>query len=408
MYTLVIYLIDIYLQIKGVFDLKTRTWNQKRAHQLATLKKQMLNNDGVKIIWIHCASLGEYQQIAYLISLIKSNISKVKILLTFFSPSGFENVKNASVDYMYYLPMDFKAHAKIYIEAFKPSLFIGVKYEWWWNLFDQLNQYQIPKLLVAVKINKSHYILNKFNTSFRKILSKNSAILVQDQSTYDLLTSINIKEIKIAGDPRIDSVLAQKTLRTNNHDDLLDIIGQQHVIIYGSVYKEDTPLIKHAIQQHANMFHIIVPHEVSIKNIDLFLSEFNNPLLFSNIHPNNINTKVLVVDTIGSLFGLYSIAHYCYIGGGFTRNVHNVLEPAVYGLPIAIGPKHGGFTEIEYFKNHRLIEVIRKPTDFSRFVQSCDEQVRHRIRVGLGEYLDSHRGSSTIIANLIREIVYKE
>jgi 3-deoxy-D-manno-octulosonic-acid transferase len=391
------------LKIKGVFDPKIRQWNKERAKQLLKYYKSQAPNARNVDIWIHCASLGEYQQIASVIELIKLDTSDVFILLSFFSPSGYENVKNTKADEIIYLPLDKRKDMKKLIDYYRPRIFLGVKYEWWWNLFDELNQRKIPKVLVAVKFDKSHYIFQWYSKRFAMILRNNTIMFCQDQSTSELVISLGIQNVKQIGDPRVDTVLRKKDNPYVNANLFLKLAQAKEIIVYGSVYQDDLKIIGQTIKDQEEKFHIVVPHDISVANIKAFQESLHCKSLFSKIQNFEFNKNVVIIDTIGELFGLYSIASYCYIGGGFTKNVHNTLEPAVFGMPICIGPKHKGFAEIDYFKKHNLIKIITQNYEFSTFLKNVTPSRKEEISNGLDLFFERSKGSSFILSDYLQK-----
>lgn len=405
MYNLLIQLLAIFLKIKGVFDPKIRRWNKERTQQILKYYESHEPNARKVDLWIHCASLGEYQQIVSVIELLKLDKPNVFILVSFFSPSGYENVKNSKADEVIYLPLDKRKDIKKLIDYYRPKMFLGVKYEWWWNLFDELNQHKIPKVLVAVKFDKSHYIFKWFSKRFRDVLQNNTVMFCQDQLTSELAISLGIEDVKQIGDPRVDTVVSKKDATYGNANMFLKLARTKEIVVYGSVYQDDLKLIVQTIENHRDKFHIVVPHDIKRANIHTFQESLNCKNLFSKIQNFEDGKNVVIIDTIGELFGLYSIASFCYIGGGFTKNVHNTLEPAIYGIPICIGPKHKGFAEIDYFKKHNLITIINQSDEFSTFLKNVTPSRKEEISQGLAQFFERSRGASFILSDfLLKEL----
>jgi len=405
MYNLLIQLLAIFLKIKGVFDPKIRRWNKERAQQVLKYYGSQATSARKVDIWIHCASLGEYQQIVNVIELLKLDQPKLFILLSFFSPSGYENVINTKVDEVIYLPLDKRNDMKKLIDYYRPKIFLGVKYEWWWNLFDELNLYKIPKVLVAIKFDKSHYIFQWYSNRFAKILRDNTAMFCQDQLTSELAISLGVEYVKQIGDPRVDTVVSKKDTSYGNANTFLKLAQTKEIVVYGSVYQVDLKLIIQTIEDHGDKFHIIVPHDINLANMQTFQESLNCKNLFSNIQNFEFGKNVVIIDTIGELFGLYSIASYCYIGGGFSKNVHNTLEPAVFGIPICIGPKHKGFMEIDYFKKHNLITIINQNYEFSTFLNTVTPSRKEEISNGLALFFERSKGASCILSDYIQKVL---
>ena len=406
MYTLLVRIGGLFLFFKGLFDDKTKEWNKVRKEQLSNLNLTNPVKSDAPCIWVHCASAGEYQQILPVIDLIKDRLPQYQILLTFFSPSGYQQVQNAETDHILYLPLDIKVNMDKIIRHFNPKLFIGVKYEWWWNLFERLNHFRVPKILVAVRFDKTHYIFRWYSSRFRKILSQNTIMLCQDDTTRIAASSLNIFRISVCGDPRVDTVLQRKSLSRPLPDSLTNLIpSDKPVIIYASIYAEDLPLIKHTIGQYPNHFHLIVPHKTD-KNTVLEVSKYLAVTHFyiqatAGQKPQN----ALIIDTTGMLFDMYKLASFCYVGGGFTHNVHNTLEPAVHNLPICIGPKHRNFPEIDYFKSHQLIHIAYQPSTFSTFISQLTSNDINKIKDGFEAYFDQNKGGGGKIFEVVKEVL---
>jgi 3-deoxy-D-manno-octulosonic-acid transferase len=406
MYTFLVRLGGLFLFFKGLFDEKTRSWNKTRKTQLTKLKYGNKSVSDKSIIWIHCASSGEYQQILPVIELIKSHLPNYEILLTFFSPSGLLHVKNKNIHHIMYLPIDTKKNMLVIIQYFRPVLFIGVKYEWWWNLFEMLNKYKIPKLLVAVKFDTDHYIFKWYSHKFRNILSQNTFLLCLDEATKNAASALTIEFVKVFGDSRVDSVINRKASASFLPEEITNMIPKDKpVIIYASIYTEDLPLIRYTLSHHRDKYHLIVPHHTDPDNIAQIKNNLSIHHLLSKPLKNPLSENAMIVDSVGHLFDLYGIANFCYVGGGFTRNVHNTLEPAIHLIPICAGPKIRNFPEIEYFKANNLIHIAENPSSFSNYIFTLLPDDFTRIRSGFSLFFNQESGADKKIFEVVKNVL---
>lgn len=401
MYSLGIFLFEVALKVLGWFKPHIASWNEQRSKDQTSVAKGQEKHPR---IWIHCASLGEFEQIRPVIERLRAKYPSAYILLTFFSPSGYnQKSKYKAVDEVKYIPIDRKAYMSTFIENHKPDIFIGVKYEFWWNLFEILNERKIPKLLTAINIKPEHYIFRWFASKQLKLFQENSIIFTQNSLTENLLKENGFDLVHLAGDPRVDSVLERKIQLGIDLSTLENWKGMDKMIVYGSVYENDIPILQAAITTFPDYKHVIVPHDIGIQNITLFDKAFDCPARRNTL----VNHKICLINEVGVLFDLYRLANFVYIGGGFNKNVHNTLEPAVFGLPIAIGPKHKGFDEVEALKSLACIIVVYKPDDFVDFVNQA-KNTKDTINESSQLYFQKNKGASEKIMSEIESIIHRD
>lgn len=412
MYNWSMYIFGFFLKIYGLINPKIGKWNSDRRLQKQNLPmKTAWNEEDPRFkIWFHCASLGEFEQARFIIDGLHKS-GKFKILLTFFSPSGYEIRKNyAFADLVLYLPVDTHYNMKRFVDCFKPQAFASVKYEFWWNLFNVLNEKNIPKIFIALKFDKVPYFLNSklFNRveSFRK----NSVFFAQDDHTTSILRNVypdEEVEIFSCGDPRVTTITTRNSSTSNISEVLIKSTGSKKVIIYGSIYPECMPVVSSFINtQHEEFAHILVPHDVSLGNIEQIKRHIQKEtLLYSELETiQNCRDCVIIVDSVGVLFDLYNLAFATYVGGGFNKNVHNTLEPTRLGLPCAFGPKHTGFSEIDYFLKNSLAKEVRSSTDFENFIKQCEDLAyKSKVQAGLKNYFELNGNAGGIILDYVLE-----
>ena len=343
-YTIFLWLLRAVLQVASLFNPKAKKWVNGRKGIFKKMDQAI--PAGGQIIWMHCASLGEFEQGRPLLEKIRADMANrklhYKVLLTFFSPSGYEAQKNyAGADWVFYLPVDGPRNAKRFLEIVQPSLVIFVKYEFWYYYLKKIKYRNIPLLLISALFTKDMPFFKWYGKLQRKILSRFDHLFVQNQESKKLLDEIGFSSIcSVSGDTRFDRVIEIAATATKIPS-IEKFIDNSRVIIAGSTWPEDEVVLQKAfttISDHRLKL-IIVPHEITNKTLKEIKKLFPNSLLFSALSSQNAtNTNVLIIDNIGMLSRLYSYASIAYIGGGLTNSgVHNVLEAAVYYKPVLFG-----------------------------------------------------------------------
>jgi 3-deoxy-D-manno-octulosonic-acid transferase len=331
------------IRIAARFSPKAKQWvkGRKKIHY-----KLYQFNKGVygKRIWFHCASLGEFEQGRPLLERIKKQHPDYKIILTFFSPSGYEvRHKYDLADYVSYLPLDTSYDAEKFIRLMDPHLVIWVKYEFWYHYLHELNRRHIPVVLISSIFRPDHIFFRWFGALHRTMLTYFTHIFVQNSESQQLLKGINISS-DICNDTRFDRVY--DILQQRRQFETLSLFkGDKKLLIAGSTWQRDADIICDLInsdQFDKDFKFIIASHDVSKDNIYYITDRLKKrKALFSRVTMHNYNDyDVIIVDNIGMLASLYGYADVAYVGGGFNASVHNVLEPAVFGMPVIFGPNH--------------------------------------------------------------------
>jgi 3-deoxy-D-manno-octulosonic-acid transferase len=302
------------------------------------------------IIWMHCASLGEFEQGRPLLEAVKIKYPAHKILLTFFSPSGYEIRKNyGGADRVMYLPMDGRANAKQFISLVKPSLVLWVKYEYWHYYLKELKNRGIPVLLISGIFRSSQPFFKWYGGFWKKILTAFAQLFVQTSHSKVLLGGIGFKgQVCVTGDTRFDRVIAIAAQWESPHPGIDQFCKGHQVLVAGSTWEEDEELLIHYARAYPAVRFIIAPHDVNPERITDLQKEFPQGILYSSML-NKIATgdsNVLIIDNIGVLSRLYKYGAITYVGGGFNQSgIHNILEAAVYGKPVLFGPVYEKFAE---------------------------------------------------------------
>lgn len=340
-YTLGIRLLAILYRLAAPFNLKAKQFVRGRKNLFEKLSARFTGNS-YKIIWVHCASLGEFEQGRPIIELIKKQRTNIKILLTFFSPSGYEIRKNyEGADFIYYLPWDTRKNAEKFIAITKPSLAIFVKYEFWYNYSNELKNKNIPLVSASCILRPNQVFFKPYGGLFRKILKNFTAYYVQNLETKKLLASIGISST-IAGDTRFDRVL--QIIASAKEVPLAKAFkNESQLWVIGSCWPEDLEVLSSFIHDHSyHLKFIIAPHEINEK----FIAEIERSLQVKTIRfskasfDNVADASVMIIDNIGMLSTLYRYGEVAYVGGAFGDGLHNILEAACYGVPIFFGDKN--------------------------------------------------------------------
>ncbi len=354
-YNAVIFFYSLAVRVSSLFNPKARLWIHGRKNWRSKLNSQLKKIESNPKIWIHCASLGEFEQGRPVIEALKKKYPGYKIVLSFFSPSGYEQQKNYELaDVVTYLPSDTKKNAFDFITYCSPKIVIFIKYEFWLNYLFQLNQKNIPAYLVSAIIKPHQPFFKWYGSNFVAALKTYKKVLVQDEASLKLLNSLNINAGFICGDTRTDRVLSilQKSFEL---PEIKKFCENNFVIIAGSTWPKDETILLQAFSKLKLLYPqiklIIAPHEIVEKNINELqqkISQQNNSctLYTKYTKMQSPNEKdILILNTIGILSSVYKFGKLAFIGGGFGKGIHNVLEPAVFGLPVVFGPNYKKFIE---------------------------------------------------------------
>ncbi len=300
-------------------------------------------------IWFHAASLGEFEQARPIIEEVKNNYKNYKILVTFFSPSGYEIRKNYNLaDVICYLPLDSNSNAKKFVEIVNPKIAIFVKYEFWPNFLKELKNKNSTTILISGILREKQVFFKWYGQFMRNALNSFDHFFVQDKNSKKLLESINFKNVTIAGDTRFDRVSRILT-QDNSIDFINEFKENKYTIVAGSTWIQDEELIVDYINNHASKEEkfIIAPHNIKTDAIlELQNSIEKATILYSKKENKDLtNYQVFIIDTIGILTKIYAAADIAYVGGGLKTGLHNILEPATFGIPVVIGNKYDKFKE---------------------------------------------------------------
>ncbi len=335
------------IHLATLFNPKAKAFVKGRKGGVSAIRKKI--NSDQPLIWIHAASLGEFEQGRPIIEAIKKNYPHYKILLTFFSPSGYEVRKNyEQADYICYLPIDTFHNAKAFVSSLNIAVAIFVKYEFWHNYIYWLDKKNIPTFVVSAIFRPEQLFFKAHGKWFKKTLARIDKLFVQDVASLQLLHDHGIEQVEVIGDTRFDRVA--EVVKNSPAIPLFEnFCENSQVLVAGSTWEADEKLLLQYLQQYQQRpFKLILaPHEVNPQHIRSITKDLQLPYqLYSNANPETIKeAKILIIDTIGLLSSLYRYGQFAYIGGGFGAGIHNILEAATYGIPVVFGPNYKKFRE---------------------------------------------------------------
>jgi len=347
LYNLAVSLAAFFLKIVALFSPKIKLFVEGRKNVFSILEEKIKADD--KTIWFHSASLGEYEQGLPVIEKIKEKYPSHKIIVTFFSPSGYEVRKNNTVaDVTIYLPLDTKSNAKKFLKLVHPELAFFIKYEFWLNYLKELEKSKTPTYLISGIFRDNQMFFKWYGGFYRKALKAFTFFFVQNESSKQKIESIGFTNVIVSGDTRFDRVAAILE-RDNKLGYIENFKNNQPVIVFGSSWPKDEVLIAEYINQAPeNVKFIIAPHNIKADQIAELKSQITkSTILFSEKENKDLSKyDVFIIDTIGLLTKIYSYGTIAYVGGGFGNpGIHNILEPAAFGIPIVIGPNYSNFAE---------------------------------------------------------------
>ncbi len=358
MYNFIITIAQQLIKLASLFNAKAKLWNDGQSSLIEQIEQKINKKD--TFVWFHAASLGEFEQGRPVIEAIKAKHSAYKIVLTFFSPSGYEVRKNyQGADYVFYLPFDTYQNAKRFVEIVNPKFVVFIKYEFWKNYLQVLRAKNIPVYLISSIFSNNQLFFKTYGSWYRKVLSYFSHIFVQDAESEALLKKIYPNNISITGDTRFDRVY--EIAQSVKTFPLVEAFSKNNrVFIIGSSWQADEEILfEHLNHAAPKVKYIIAPHEVHASNIERIVKSIEAKVVrYSQAEINTVaENDVLVIDNIGMLSSLYQYGSIAYIGGGFGVGIHNILEAATFGMPILFGPNYKRFKE--------AVELIEVGSAFS-------------------------------------------
>ncbi|WP_347922898.1 glycosyltransferase N-terminal domain-containing protein [Pontimicrobium sp. SW4] len=397
LYNILTHIAAFHIKIAAIFNNKLKLGVQGRDETFSVLKNKISDKD--QVIWFHCASLGEYEQGLPVFEEIRASQPNHKIVLSFFSPSGFEIRKNSPIaDCVVYLPLDTKQNAKQFLDLIQPELIVFVKYEIWPNYLLEINKRQIHAILISALFRKNQSFFKASGKWMQEALFAFKHIFVQNETSKKLLNTIGYHEVTVSGDTRFDRVSNQ--LKINNKLHFIETFKQNKLcIVAGSTWPEDEALFINSINNDSsNTKYIIAPHNIKSGQISSLKNKLNKlAILYSEKDSVDLTkAKVFIIDTIGILSKIYSYSDIAYVGGAMgSTGLHNTLEPAVFGVPIIIGGNHEKFPEAKAMIDNKGMFSIENQTEFDSILNRLIKNDDLRIKSGEfnANYISKNKGA---------------
>jgi 3-deoxy-D-manno-octulosonic-acid transferase len=386
------------------FNNKANSWINGRKNW-----RKQIENLPQNVIWFHCASLGEFDQGLPVMKEMKLIYPNHFLLVTFFSPSGMNHYHKRihCVDLAIYLPLDTPQNAKLFIRLVRPKLAVFVKYEFWANYILEAKKQNVKLVSIATILRKNQIYFKVYGSFFRNILQSIDCFFVQNEATKTLLNSIEIENVVVVGDTRFDNVLANKRnfeFKLENSSTkprvFHDFLNGKKAIIFGSSWQPEEAILEESLSFLKNEKIILAPHDVSESNVARLVKKFGNIAIRYTQFENYNQQSILILDTIGNLSTAYYFGKVAFVGGGFSGQLHNILEPAVFGLPVFFGPKHSKFPEASIFIEEGFAFYIETSTEFIARLTFVSENQAELSQKAI-DFIDTQKGAAAKIASAL-------
>ena len=396
LYNIGIHLFTFLAYLISPFNHKAKLWTEGRKGWYEKLVNKVV--PGEKYIWIHCASLGEFEQGRPVVEAIREAKPEYRIILTFFSPSGYEVRKNyQSADIVCYLPADTRRNAGKFITLINPAKVIFIKYEFWFNFLSELGIRSTPLYLVSGIFREGQHFFKWHGKFFRELLDNFTWFYVQDQTSLDLLASIGLRNVTVAGDTRFDRVL-QINAAAREIPQIETFRSGEKLFIAGSSWKPDEEIAACYINKHPDRLKwIFAPHETDQENIERLIKLFSVKCVrFSGFCEEDADARVMIIDNVGMLSSAYRYAYIAGVGGGFGKGIHNILEPACWGIPVMFGPNHLKFREAVQMKAAGGARAYKNYDEFESIIDAwlADEKIYKNAAGKSGDYVRQNAGAT--------------
>ncbi len=386
------------------FNPKARLWVGGRRNIFDRLREAVPPGD--RIVWIHCASLGEFEQGRPVIEAVRREHPEYRILLTFFSPSGYEIRKGyKEADYIFYLPLDTPRNVHRFLDIVRPEITIFVKYEYWLNYLAELRRRKSRVFIVSAIFRPDQIFFKRRGRAFRRALATYEQIFVQDEESRNLLAGIGVGNVTVAGDTRFDRV-ARIAESTRELPLVERFAAGRPLFVAGSTWEPDERILQQLVNAHPELKFIVAPHEMESSRIaSLMENTAGGAAQYTGLDANSdpSGKHLLIIDTIGILSSIYRYASYAYIGGGFGAGIHNTLEAATFGLPIAFGPNYRKFKEACDLTDSGAATVISNYGELDAWLTRlrADDALYASLRRAASDYVSTHEGATETIMKAI-------
>ncbi|WP_246558929.1 3-deoxy-D-manno-octulosonic acid transferase [Hymenobacter piscis] len=411
LYSLGLHLYALLLRLLTPFVPKAALWTAGRRGLLDRIR-EALRHESAPLVWFHCASLGEFEQGRPLMEAYLAEHPDHKLVLTFFSPSGYEVRRNwPGAAYVFYLPLDTAANARAFLDAVRPELAVFVKYEFWYYFLTELQRREIPTICVSAIFRADQVFFQPWGGFFRRTLGRFTHIFTQNQSSVELLRQAGLRHASVAGDTRFDTVVRTASAPPRSLPLIDAFTDDWHpVLIVGSSWPEDMAVLTPLLHQYQDELRFIVaPHEINEHSLRLVEAALPGRVTrYSQAQAGTVDqARVLLIDNVGLLSQLYRFGHFAYVGGAFGKGLHNTLEAAAFGLPLFFGPTYHKFQEAE-----DLVELgcAFPVTSAEELLKSFGllyhrEEARLTVQDLSLDYVHDHSGATQKIMRWIGEMV---
>jgi 3-deoxy-D-manno-octulosonic-acid transferase len=395
------------LRLLAPFVPKAAAWVAGRRGLLAHIR-DTIGADASPRVWFHCASLGEFEQGRPLLEAYRRAHPATRIVLTFFSPSGYEIRRTwPGADYVFYLPLDTRAHARAFLDAVQPRLAVFVKYEFWYHFLTEAKRRGIPALVVSAIFRPEQVFFQPWGGFFRQILGSFAHVFTQNEASAGLLRSIGVPQVSVAGDTRFDTVAATAAAAPRPLPLVEAFVADgARVLVAGSTWAEDLPALGPLLRRYQTELRAVVaPHEIDEANLQAVEEALPGQVVrYSRADPATVGQfRVLLIDNVGLLSQLYRFGAFAYIGGAFGKGLHNTLEAAAFGLPLFFGPTYAKFQEAEDLVRLKCAFPVRNAEELRAVFTPLwqDETLRLRLQDIMLDYVHGQAGATERIMKYV-------
>ena len=404
LYNISIVLYYIVVAFVSLWDKKAKQWIVGRKDIFKRMAEVISPED--KVVWIHAASLGEFEQGRPVIEKIREQQPEYKILVTFYSPSGYEIRKNyAGADYIFYLPIDTPGNAKKFLDVAHPEIAIIVKYEFWLNLLSELKHRGVRTYLISAIFRRNSIFFRSYGSIWRQALDSFEQMFVQNEESKELLHEIGFDNVVVAGDTRFDRV-AEIARNVKKVPIVERFKGDSPLFVAGSTWGPDEEILQTLINDNPQIKFVVAPHEMENSRIERIIAQTKGGAVrytLCNEESDFSKIQVLILDTIGILSSVYGYATWSYIGGGFGVGIHNTLEAATFGLPIAFGPNYQKFKEARDMVALGAATKVESADDLSAWFAPLrdDKSALQRAGSAAKSYTQRNQGATSLIMKIV-------
>ncbi len=396
LYTVLIRLYGLAIALASLFNDKAKSWTQGRRHQFEKIQNDLKTLDFKKSILLHAASYGEFEMARPIINAIHQKAPETKFVISFYSPSGYEQVHFEDKRfYKIYLPLDTPKNQERLIEVINPIAAIFIKYDFWFNLLRVLKTKQIPYFFTSIHFNQDHYLLKSWAKPFGNLLKSAQQLFCHNSNSIEIFKKNGFQNLTLFGDSRVDQVLRNKDnpIRINCFSQ-----PSKPIIAFGSITDKESMWVIDFMNGHQAYNYILAPHEVDQNTIQSFKNKIK---LETSMYSSPCACQVCLVDSMGDLKYLYANAQVAYVGAGFEKGPHNVLEPLVFKAHTICGPNIKKFPMARYLKDQKLLNVIAHPNQFEGLVHQVFSEDKHVFEDKIDAFFENNRLNLSALGNHI-------